>query len=67
MKSILERMKEENTEEKVARFRINQGLPYEQKIAYAAKRVEEFFSECERRGLNCHVSVGGLGQMKMEV
>lgn len=65
MKSILERMKEENTEEKVARFRINQGLPYEQKVAYAAKRATEFFSECERRGLNCHVSVGGLDSITL--
>lgn len=65
MKSILERMKEENTEEKVARSRINQGLPYEQKVAYAAKRATEFFEECERRGLNCHVSVGGLDSITL--
>lgn len=65
MKSILERMKEENTEEKVARFRINQGLPYEQKVAYAAKRATEFFGECERRGLNCHISVGGLDSITL--
>ena len=54
MKNIIERMEEEKTAEKIARFRINQQLPYEQKVAYAAKRSEEFYLECQRRGLSCH-------------
>ena len=34
--------------------------PYEFKRKYAQIRAEEFRTECDRRGLNCHVSVGGL-------
>ena len=65
MKNIIERMEEEKTAEKIARFRINQQLPYEQKVAYAAKRSEEFYLECQRRGLSCHVSVGGLDSITL--
>ena len=34
--------------------------PYEFKRKYAQIRAEEFRRECDKRGLNCHVSVGGL-------
>ena len=34
--------------------------PYEFKRKYAQIRAEEFANECDGRGLNYHVSVGGL-------
>ncbi len=34
--------------------------PYEFKRRYAQIRADEFRRECDKRGLNCHVSVGGL-------
>lgn len=42
------------------RFVYYKKQPYEFKRKYAQIRAEEFKSECDRRGLNCHVSVGGL-------
>lgn len=60
MESVLERMARENTAEKVATFMQKEKQPYEFKRKYAQIRVEEFVRECEKRGLNYHVSVGGL-------
>lgn len=37
-----------------------QSLDYSVKVEMAKDRIEEFIVECRRRGLNCHVSVGGL-------
>lgn len=37
-----------------------QMVPYEQKVKMSEQRVREFIHECKKRGLNCHVSVGGL-------
>lgn len=65
MKSVIERMKEENTDLKVAMFRQNMTLPYEQKVLYAIHRATEFARECDRRGLNRHVSVGGLDSITL--
>lgn len=45
---------------KVASFRAKRQLPYEVKAAYAFTRAWEFRRECGARGLNCHVTVGGL-------
>ena len=50
-------MKNDN---KTANFRVKQALPYEFKRNYAYTRAWEFYRECGARGLNCHVSVGGL-------
>lgn len=49
-----------NKEAKVASFVAKQQLPYEVKVPYAYKRAWEFYRECGKRGLDCHVSVGGL-------
>lgn len=43
MKSVIERMKEENTEYKIAVFRQKQSLPYEAKVAHAEIRAREFY------------------------
>ena len=37
-----------------------QQVPYSVKVHMAKDRVRDFYKEALRRGLNCHVSVGGL-------
>lgn len=37
-----------------------QQVPYSIKVAMAKDRIRDFIQECDRRGLNYHVSVGGL-------
>lgn len=60
MESVLERMKRENSEKKIADFMVKEKQPYSFKRKYAAIRAREFVSECDKRGLNYHVSIGGL-------
>lgn len=52
-------------ERKIAYFKVKQQLTYEEKVKYAKKRVWEFINECEKRGLNYHVSVGGLDSITL--
>lgn len=42
-----------------------QNLPYEVKVEMAKDRINEFVEECKRRGLNMHVSVGGLDSITL--
>lgn len=56
--NVLERMKANDTERKMADFKVKQQQPYEFKVAYAESRVWEFIKECGKRDLNTHVSVG---------
>jgi hypothetical protein len=58
-------MKANNTDEKIASFHIKQKLPYEFKVNYAYTRAWEFQKECDKRGLECHVSVGGLDSITL--
>lgn len=67
MESCIERMKKNNSEEKIANFRVKQKLDYEVKKNYAYKRAWEFYEECGKRGLNCHVSVGGLDSITLYI
>lgn len=60
MESVLERMKRENADKKIADFMVKERQPYSFKRKYAAIRAKEFVAECDRRGLNYHVSIGGL-------
>ena len=46
-------------ERKKAAFMVKQKQDYDFKKAYARIRALEFVSECDKRGLNYHVSVGG--------
>lgn len=41
-------------------FTTQQNLPYEVKVRRAELRAREFIQELDRRGMNAHVSVGGL-------
>lgn len=63
--NILERRARLGTDEKIAAFRQKQSLPYAQKVLLARKRAEEFEAECMERGLNTHVSVGGLDSITL--
>ena len=51
--------------EKIAAFQVKQKQPYEFKRRYAEVRIKEFIRECAVRGLNCHVSVGGLDSITL--
>lgn len=62
---ILERNKRLKTDEKIASFIVKQHQPYEFKVHYAELRAREYFNECQKRGLNCHVSVGGLDSITL--
>lgn len=63
--SVYERMEREGTEKKVADFMVKEKMPYEFKKRYAAIRAREFVAECDKRGLNYHVSVGGLDSITL--
>lgn len=63
--NVIERMKAIDAEKKIADFRTKQKMPYEFKKAYAEVRAWEFFKECSKQNLNCHVSVGGLDSITL--
>ena len=63
--SVIERNKRLGVEQKIADFKVKQKQPYEFKVRYAELRAREFAEECERRGLNYHVSVGGLDSITL--
>lgn len=65
MESVLERMERTNAKVKINAFLIKEKLPYEQKVIHAKQRAREFVTECEMRGLNYHVSVGGLDSITL--
>lgn len=63
--NVLERMKRIDAEKKIADFMVKEKMPYSFKRSYAAIRAREFAEECDRRGLNYHVSVGGLDSITL--
>lgn len=63
--SCIERMERIGTKTKIANFMVKEKQPYEFKVKYARIRAEEFVRECEKRGLNYHVSVGGLDSITL--
>ena len=65
MTNIIERMRQNGAEKKMADFQVKQKLPYPVKKAYAEVRAYEFYRECWKKGLNCHVSVGGLDSITL--
>lgn len=60
MESVQERMKRIGAYEKIASFMQKEKQNYQFKRKYAEIRAKEFANECDGRGLNYHVSVGGL-------
>lgn len=65
MKSVIERMEEENTMQKISDFRVKQKMPYEFKVNYATIRAREFVRMCDEHDVNYHVSVGGLDSITL--
>lgn len=63
--NCIERMKRIGADRKIADFIVKEKQPYDFKIRYAELRAREFVSECDKRGLNCHVSVGGLDSITL--
>lgn len=64
-KSVIEHMNEIDAKTKIANFMVKQKQPYEWKKKYAEIRAKEFIKECDKRELNCHVSVGGLDSITL--
>lgn len=58
-------MVELESKKKALDFIAKQNMPYNFKVKYARTRAVEFKKECERRGLNCYVSVGGLDSITL--
>lgn len=63
--NVLERMERIDAKRKIADFQVKMQMPYEFKKKYARIRAMEFAEECEKRGLNYHVSVGGLDSITL--
>ncbi|WAK79605.1 phosphoadenosine phosphosulfate reductase [Clostridium phage Saumur] len=58
-------MKRIGSDRKIADFIVKQKQDYNFKINYAKIRAQEFVRECDARGLNYHVSVGGLDSITL--
>lgn len=52
-------------DKKIADFQAKMKQPYEFKRNYAELRAIEFARECDKRGINYHVSVGGLDSITL--
>lgn len=63
--NVLERMERIDGKTKIATFMVKEKQPYDFKVKYARIRAEEFVNECDKRGLNYHVSVGGLDSITL--
>lgn len=63
--NVLERMERLGTKQKIEDFMNMQKMDYEFKVAHAENRALAFVDECKKRGLNYHVSVGGLDSITL--
>lgn len=63
--NVLERMERIDAKRKISDFMVKEKQPYSFKVRYAEIRAREFVRECDARGLNCHVSVGGLDSITL--
>lgn len=64
MKNVLERAKENHSDEKIAKFRAMQKMSYEAKVSHAEVMANAFYKDPEIRG-NCYVAVGGLDSITL--
>lgn len=64
-KSVIDQMKEIDSETKIASFVAKQKMPYEMKKRYAEIRAKEFVKECDKREVNYYVSIGGLDSITL--
>ena len=65
MKTVLDIMKENDSERKMADFLAKQKQPYWFKKRYAEIRALEFVRMCNEHEKNFHVSVGGLDSITL--
>lgn len=65
MENCLEHMARIDAKRKISDFMVKEQQGYEFKVKYAEVRALEFVQECDRRGLNYHVSVGGLDSITL--
>lgn len=65
MENVIERMDRIGADRKMADFNVKMKQNYEFKKNYAYLRAWEFYNECQSRGLNCHISVGGLDSITL--
>lgn len=63
--NVIERAERLHSNERIEAFRQKTLLSYKSKLNYAINRVREFEKECDLRGLNTHVSVGGLDSITL--
>ena len=63
--NVLERMERIDAKRKMADFQVKMRMDYGFKVKYAKIRAKEVAAECDRRGLNYHVSVGGLDSITL--
>lgn len=63
--TVIERMERIDAPRRIADFNAKMQMPYDFKKKYAAIRAREFVTECDKRGLNYHVSVGGLDSITL--
>lgn len=63
--NVFERAERLNTAEQIEAFRQKTLLSYKSKVNYAITRVRLYEEECAKRGLNTHVSVGGLDSITL--
>lgn len=65
METCQQRMERIDGKRRIADFMVKEKMPYDFKVRYARIRAQEFVRECEARGLNYHVSVGGLDSITL--
>ena len=65
MENVIERAERLKTAEQIEAFRQKTLLPYGAKVAYAQTHVRLFERECGIRGLDTHISVGGLDSITL--
>lgn len=66
MKTVQQIMEESGAKENIQNFRyMQQNYTYEQKVRHAKNVAVSFEAQCRDRGLNCHVSVGGLDSITL--
>lgn len=65
MKTVFEQMEERNAAANIAWFREMQKKPYDWKLRHAEEVARSYYAVAREKGLNCHVSVGGLDSITL--
>ena len=66
MKTVQQIMEESGAKANIENFRyMQEHYTYRQKVRHAENVARSFEEQCRERGLNCHVSVGGLDSITL--